>query len=220
VSATGHLGIKTGEYDRTIATLIPHYRELLGAAAVAVDTVARRAPVVVDLGTGSGAMAQQILKVRPKARVTGVDADTAMLLTATRRLRGSLRTITGDFELVGIPPCDVVSASFALHHVPTGLRKSAIYKRAFESLHEGGMLVSADCFLSSTSGMQRHDRRAWLDHLQRSYTRRKAENFLKTWAKEDYYFTLEREVELLKQAGFTVEIPWRKHSFAVVVGLK
>jgi len=220
MSATGHLGIKPGEYDRTIATLIPHYRELLGAAATAVDNVARRIPTVIDLGTGSGAMAEQIRKVRPKARIIGVDADAAMLATATRRLRGRIRTITEDFEQVRIPPCDVVSASFALHHVPTGLRKAALYKRSFESLRDGGMLVSADCFLSSTSKMQQHDRLAWIAHLQRSYTRRKAETFLKTWAKEDVYFTLEREVELLKEAGFTVEIPWRKDSFAVVVGLK
>ena len=220
MSATGHLGIKPGEYDRTIATLIPHYRELLGAAATAVDTVARRIPTVIDLGTGSGAMAEQIQKVRPKARIIGVDADAAMLATATRRLRGHIRTVTEDFEQVRIPPCDVVSASFALHHVPTGLRKAALYKRGFESLRDGGMLVSADCFLSSTSKMQLHDRLAWIAHLQRSYTRRKAETFLKTWANEDVYFTLEREVELLKEAGFTVEIPWRKDSFAVVVGLK
>ena len=55
--ATAHLGIKFGEYDSTIASLIPHYRLLLAAAAEAVDVVARTAPAVVDLGTGSGVLA-------------------------------------------------------------------------------------------------------------------------------------------------------------------
>ena len=32
----------------------------------------------------------------------------------------------------------------------------------------------------------------WLDHLKRNYTAKKAENFLRTWAKEDVYFTLDR----------------------------
>ena len=220
MSATGHLGIAPDAYDRTIATLIPHYKELLGAAAKTVDNLAKRAPVVVDLGTGSGALAQQLHRVRPSARMIGIDSDAAMLATATRRLRGQIRTITANFEDTDIPPCDVVSNSFALHHVPTERRKSALYKRCFTSLRRGGMLVSADCFLASSRKLQDHDRQAWLAHLQRTYTRAKSENFLKTWAKEDVYFTLDREIELLNDAGFEVEITWRRDNFAVVAGLK
>ena len=220
MGAAAHLGIKPGEYDKAIATLIPHYKELIGAAAAAVDMVARTIPTVVDLGTGSGTLAERILEVRPRARMVGIDADAAMLATATRRLRGQIRTIEDNFERARIPPCDVVSASFALHHIPTRRRKAAIYKRCFSSLRPGGMLVSADCFLASSPIVQKHNREAWLSHLQRAYTRRKAQQFLKTWAKEDVYFTLEREIELLKGAGFAVEVTWRNDSFAVVVGLK
>jgi trans-aconitate methyltransferase len=220
MSATSHLGIKLGAYDATIATLIPHYQDLSRAAADAVDAAAPREPVVVDLGTGSGALAQKILKVRPRAGLIGVDADGAMLATARRRLRGNINTIEADFEHVPIPRCDVISASFALHHVPTGRRKGALYRRCFASLRHGCMLVSADCFLASSARLQARNREAWLQHLQRTYTRKKAETFLKTWAKEDVYFTLDRELELLKDAGFSTEVTWRKDSFAVVVGLK
>jgi ubiquinone/menaquinone biosynthesis C-methylase UbiE len=220
VSATAHLGIKFGAYDKTIATLIPHYQDLVRAAAEAVDMAAPREPVVVDLGTGSGALAQKILKVRPRAGLIGVDADAAMLATARRRLRGQIETIEENFEHLPIPRCDVVSASFALHHVPTGRRKGALYRRCFASLRHGGMLVSADCFLASSARLQARNREAWLAHLQRTYPRTKAENFLKTWAKEDVYFTLDRELELLKDAGFATEVTWRRDSFAVVVGLK
>ena len=41
-----------------------------------------------------------------------------------------------------------------------------------------------------------------------------------TWAKEDVYFRLEDEIELLRSAGFSVDVPWRRDSFAVVVGAK
>jgi len=220
MSATSHLGIDPGAYDKTIATLIPHYRELLEAAASAVDVLARRTPTVVDLGTASGALAQHILKVRPKARMTGVDADGAMLATATRRLRGNIKTIEANFEQVRVPVCDVVSASFALHHVPTDRRKAALYERCAAALRPGGMLVSADCFTAASPKMQRRHRDAWLTHLSRAYSPKKAEGFLRTWAKEDVYFTLDREIELLKNAGFTVEVPWRKDCFAVLVGLR
>ncbi len=220
MGAATHLGIKPGEYDRAIATLIPHYNELIEAAAATVDVIARTAPAVVDLGTGSGALAQRILRVRPKARLIGIDADASMLAAAERRLRGNIQTIEDDFEQARIPRCDVVSASFALHHVPTGRRKGGLYKRCFSSLRHGGLLVSADCYLAASAKMRASHREAWLDHLERTYTRKKAENFLRTWAKEDVYFSLDREIELLREAGFSVEVPWRKDSFAVLVGLK
>jgi len=220
LGATTHLGIKPGEYDKLIATLIPHYLELIDAAAATVGVVARATPTVVDLGTGSGALAQRILKARPKARLVGIDADGSMLAAATRRLRGQIHTIEENFETVRIPDCDVVSASFALHHVRTDRRKGALYKRCFASLRRGGMFVSADCYLASSGKVQASDRQAWLDHLRRTYSRAKAESFLKTWAKEDVYFTLEREIELLGNAGFAVDVTFRRDSFAVLVGLK
>ena len=220
MGAATHLGIRPGEYDKTIATLIPHYSDLIDAAAAAVDIIARNTPAVVDLGTGSGALAQRILKVRPQARLMGIDSDGTMLDAAIRRLRGRIQSIEEDFERIRIPRCDVVSASFALHHVPTGRRKAALYKRCFTSLRPGGMFVSADCYLASSSVVRKRDRVTWLQHLQRVYTRKKAEQFLRTWAKEDVYFTLDREIELLKDAGFGVEVTWREDSFAVLVGLK
>jgi ubiquinone/menaquinone biosynthesis C-methylase UbiE len=220
MGATAHLGIKPGEYDKLIATLIPHYGELIDAAAAAVGIVARTVPTVVDLGTGSGALLQRIRNVRPKAKLIGIDADAAMLGAATGRLGKTLQKIEDNFEQAAIPSCDVVSASFALHHVPTEGRKAAIYQRCFAALRQGGMLVSADCYLAVAGKIQRRDREAWLDHLKRSYTARKAESFLRTWAKEDFYFTLEREIELLEKAGFAPEVMWRKDSFGVLVGLK
>ena len=220
MGAAAHLGIKPGEYDKLIATLIPHYGELIDAAAAAIDIVARNAPTVVDLGTGSGALLQRIRKVRPKAKLIGIDSDAAMLSAATGRLGKKLQTVEENFEQAAIPPCDVVSASFALHHIPTGGRKTAVYQRCFAALRPGGMLVSADCYLAVDRKIQRCHRQAWLAHLERVYTARKAESFLRTWAKEDVYFTLEREIELLEDAGFAAEVMWRKDSFGVLVGLK
>ena len=220
MGATAHLGIKFGAYDATIASLIPHYKALIAAAADAVDAAAPKSPAVVDLGTGSGALAAEILKVRPKARLIGIDADPSMLETARKRLKGRIDTIEDNFERARIPRCDVVSASFSLHHVDSGRKKGALYKRCFASLRDGGTFVSADCFLSSSAKLRQRHRQAWLDHLQTKYTKKKSEQFLRTWAKEDVYFTLDRELELLKEAGFSTEVTWRRDSFAVVVGLK
>jgi ubiquinone/menaquinone biosynthesis C-methylase UbiE len=220
MGAATHLGINLGDYDAVIRTLIPHYEELIGAAGAAVGALTRTAPAVVDLGTGSGALAQAILTARPRARLTGIDADAGMLAMAAKRLRGRITTIYGNFETTPIPRCDVVSASFALHHIRASRRKAALYQRAYAALTRGGLIVSADCCLAATAALQKNHRAGWLAHLRQNYSPARAEGFLSAWAKEDVYFTLEQEMALLKRAGFKVEVAFRKTCFAVVVGLK
>ena len=220
MGAATHLGINLSEYDAVIRTLIPHYDELIDAAGAAVGALARPAPAVVDLGTGSGALAQAVLKASPKARVTGIDEDAGMLAMAEKRLKGRITVIHGNFETTPIPGCDVISASFALHHIRTSRRKAALYRRAFAALKRGGLIVSADCGLASAAALQRSDRANWLAHLRQNWSPAKAEGYLKAWAKEDVYFTLEQEMDLLRRAGFKAEIAFRKTCFAVVVGLK
>jgi len=215
-----HLGIKLGEYDAVIRTLIPHYQELISAAGAVVGTLAGRNPAVVDLGTGTGALAARILKARPTARVTGIDEDAGMLAMAGSRLEGRLTAIHGNFERTPLPRCDVVSASFALHHIRTSRRKAAVYTRCFRALRRGGLMVSADCCLAATPALQHRHREAWLMHLRKRYSAARSAAYLRAWGKEDVYFTLDQEVTLLTEAGFGVEIVFRKDCFAVVVGLK
>jgi trans-aconitate methyltransferase len=220
MSVATHLGIKLGTYDATIRTLIPHYDELLDAAGNAVNTLARPAPMVVDLGTGSGALAARVLRVRPRATITGIDEDPAMLTAALKRLRGRLGTVHASFERAALPPCDLITASYALHHVGTKRRKASLYRRIFAALRRGGVLVTGDNFLASNRVVQAADRAAWLAHLRRRYGAAKAEGFLRAWAKEDVYFTLRDEVAMLEAAGFRVDVPWRRDSFAVICGLR
>ena len=57
-------------------------------------------------------------------------------------------------------------------------------------------------------------------HLQQNiHAGRRPKAFLRAWAKEDVYFTLDRETELLREAGFDVDVVWRRDSFAVIVAL-
>jgi tRNA (cmo5U34)-methyltransferase len=217
MGAAAHLGINLADYDASIRTLIPHYEDLVEAAASAVDTLAPRAPIVLDLGTGSGALAARVLKARPRARMTGIDEDEGMLELAARRLRGRLAIVCANFEQAALPACDVITASYALHHIRTKRRKSAMYARAFAALKRGGLLVSGDNCLASSPALRAAHRANWIAHLRRFYSPAKAEGFLRAWAKEDVYFTLEDEVAMLRAAGFAVDIAWRRDSFAVIV---
>ena len=221
MGAASHLGIDLRDYDTRIRSFIPGYEEMLaGASAILAAAIGRRNAVIVDLGIGTGALAARCLAAKPSARVAGVDEDEAMLAAARRRLGRRLTAIPGSFERLDLPRCDAVTASLALHHVPTAARRLRLFRRIHRTLRPGGVLISADCYLASTAALRSAERRAWIAHLERRYSASQAAAYLRAWAREDHYVRLEDEVALLKRAGFTVDITWRRGSFAVLAGAK
>lgn len=219
MGVAAHLGIRIDEYDARIRTFIPSYEMMLDRAADTLTGLRRRA-VIVDLGIGSGALAARCLSRVPDARVIGIDEDVEMLALARTRLRHRARTIAGSFLTTDLPRCDAIVASLALHHVRTPDMKLALYRRCAASVRPGGVLVSADCYLARTARTRTRHRAAWRRHLMRSYSSAEASAFLRVWAKEDTYFALGDETELLRAAGFTPDVRWRRNSFAVITGTR
>jgi SAM-dependent methyltransferase len=216
VSVSKHLAINIDEYDARIRTFIPRYEEMLSMAARIAATV-RPLNAVVDLGTGTGALAARVARLAPAVRITGIDEDAGMLAAAARRLRRYRPSLLHDsFLRAALPPCDAITASFALHHIASPRLKRALYGRARQALRKGGRLVSADCHPSGLQALAAESRRGWRDHIARTYGPRKAEAFLRAWAEEDFYMPLEVEFQLLQAAGFTVDVVWRCGSFAVL----
>lgn len=218
-----HLGIRLSEYDRRIRTFIPGYQEMLGATAEALQLVPRRRRLIVDLGIGTGALAQRCLEVSPRAAIYGIDADEGMLGVAKRRLGGRggrHQFVVGDFAKVPIPRCDAIVATLSLHHVHSVPAKARLYRRLYRALRPGGVLASGDAFLSQSRALRRREMDAWRAHMRRHYSAREVRSYFAAWAKQDRYLPLKLEITLLEQAGFRVDVPWRKAPFAVVVGLR
>jgi len=210
-----HLGIDLAEYDARIRTFIPDYEDMLDVAAAAIPA---RTRTIVDLGTGTGALAARCLDAAPRARVVGIDADPDILTLAARRLRGRATFTCGTFLRAPLPACDAVVSSFALHHVRTRRAKSRLYRRIHEAMRPRGLFVSVDCHPATARGIAGTQREAWKSHLRRAYTARRASAFLDAWSREDVYVPLESEVRLLQHNGFSVDVLWRKGAFAVLMG--
>jgi len=235
MSVAGHLRIELDEYDASIRAFVPGYEALVREAAAVLAELPAAHPEVIDLGIGTGALAAACLAVRPDARLTGIDADPAILEAARRRLSGAeagesargeragpavrgsgVRLVEADFLAAPLPACHAIVASLALHHVPAATAKRAFYGRCAGTLHPGGALVTADRFLTGDPSRDASEREAWLSHLERSFSRAEAEGYLTAWAGEDTYFPLERELAWLREAGLAPEVRWRETGFAVV----
>lgn len=220
MAVSSHLKIALNEYDARIRTFIPDYETMLDAAASALVAVGRPVTKVVDLGTGTGALAARVARTMPGVELVGIDEDEGMLGMAARRLtRHRATLIAGNFVRTAIPRCDAITASFALHHIERRRAKQALYTRARAALRPGGLLVSADCHPASNGALAAAGRQAWHAHLAGSYGPRQAESFLRAWAHEDFYVPLDAELTLLQSAGFTTDIVWRHGSFAVIAAV-
>lgn len=224
VSVASHLAVSPSEYDRRIRQLIPHYDELIHEASRALRLAERPIRLVVDLGIGTGALARECLKRAPAARAWGIDADPAMLQVANVRLRPWRRRVSivkGNFLETPLPRADAIITSYALHHIRTTRAKLAFYRRCRQALRPGGVLINGDCAPASGAVAVAADLEEWYSHLARSMrSRRAARRTYASWADEDTYMPLAVETRLLEQAGFSVEVPWRRSPFAVIVGVR
>lgn len=213
-----HLRIELDEYDQRIRAFVPGYEHMLRVASGAVGFVAAPAPVIVDLGVGTGALAAACLAVRPTASLLGLDNDPGMLRAAATRLAPVPRVTLdeADFLAMDLPRCDAFVACISLHHVRTPDVKRAFYARCRAALRPGGVLVTADCFPAVEPCIAAAHREAWLAHLEASGSRAEAEAHLAAWAGEDVYFPLETELGWLREAGLRPEVLWRVDGFAVI----
>jgi len=224
VSVAKHLNIKLSEYDRSIRTFIPNYEEMLAEVAKTASLIGKRQPTIIDLGIGTGGLSQRCLAVMPQVNIYGIDADPDILELARRRLsrkiKGRFNLAYGSFLETPFPRCDAIVATLALHHVASIKTKQKLYAKCFRALHSGGMLVNGDCFLAEHSRLAQRDMENWEAHMRRSYSAIEVKNFLAVWKKEDTYFPLRKEMQMLTSVGFQVEVVWRRPPFAVVMGWK
>jgi ubiquinone/menaquinone biosynthesis C-methylase UbiE len=222
MGVASHLKIRIAEYDDRIRTFIPAYEEMLDRAVEALQNLARPRPTLVDLGTGTGALAARCLEEVGGGRLLGIDADPEMLDVARKRLSASAgkRVLLrqGDFTKARLGRCDAVVASLALHHVPTSRRKVALYRRVYRALRPGGVLLNADCCLSRQSKVKDALMDRWRAHLRARYSAPETARFFRAWAQEDTYFPLEDELAMMRAAGLAADVWWREGAFAVLVG--
>ncbi len=220
-SVRRHLRVAIDAYDATIRQFIPGYEEMLRVAAQELTPVA--AGLVLDLGGGTGALAEAILEVDGGGTVELIDIDGEMLAQARTRLArfgGRARFAEGSF-LAALPRCHGVAASLALHHIPTLDGKRALYRQIHEALEPGGVFVNADATMPAEPAAADATWRAWADHMAaHGIEERRAFEHFEEWSEEDTYFPLEDELVAVASAGFDARCVWREVGITVVVGRK
>ena len=213
-----HLGLQASDYDTVIRTYIPQYEQMLATIVQLVHGD------IIDLGSGTGALAAAILYGHPTARVKLVDIDPAMLENARERVAAyadRAELVHASFE-AALPPCDAVVASLALHHVADPDRKRELYARILDALRAGGRLVIGDATVHPRGPERDAAFATWSTWMaQHGIAQPEADALFAKWAGEDFYLPLATELRLLADAGFSrPECFWKYGPIAVYGGFK
>ena len=217
-SVSSHLRLDTADYDRIIRTYIPYYDESRG---VQLDLLAAGlrpgAAQIVDLGGGTGSLAEAILERFEHCSVLVRDIDPEMLAVAKNRLaRFGNRVEVGIGSFADpLPQVEAVVAAFALHHIRNLDEKTEAYRRIREAIRPGGVFLNTDAVSGPFWPAMRDEWAAFM--ATKGFTLDQAHQNLDDWAAEDTYFSVHEELRAMERGGFeNAECFWRRGPIAVL----
>jgi tRNA (cmo5U34)-methyltransferase len=224
-SVEGHLNLKIAEYDRRIRMLVYAYEGMRTAQLALLERcLPRNGGLVLDLGGGTGALAEAVARRFPTIRVEIWDTDPAMLDFARARCApfGDRVGLVEKSFASPLPACDAVVACIALHHVKDMTAKGEIYRHIFRALRPGGLFANADTLMDTRPDQREHHFAVWSKFQQtQGFTADEAKNHFAAWAREDCYTSLSTEMKLLAEAGFTEpDCFWRDEHQGVFGAIK
>jgi tRNA (cmo5U34)-methyltransferase len=222
-SVESHLQLQVAEYDELIRRFIPRYDEMLDEVVYLVRSLAVDSGEFVELRIGTGALAERVIKAIPRAQIIGIDADPKMLEEAARRLsshQNRIKLRLQDFFSELPAAQNAYFAALALHHIPDRSLKQTLYRKIYHALRPGGLFLNADAMFDDSNSNR--ERKRWAAHLvSAGFDEAEAFDHLQSWRKEDNYFGVETELELMNKAGFShCDVAWRYGPMAVTVGKK
>ncbi len=217
-----HFEEDASDYDHHITHFVPYYKE---QNEVIMDLLPFEGTVRVrglDLGAGTGVLAEGILRRYPLAEVTVFDLAENMLDAARERLQKFENRVTfqkGDFSKddFGIG-YDLILSGLSIHHLGNP-QKQDLYRRIYLALNPGGIFLNRDVIRGATERLDEIYIRLW-----REYIRSMGEDdaaCMERYLAEDVPVSVEEQLEWLRKAGFVdVGCHWQRINYAIFGGHK
>ncbi len=212
-------------YDASRKKLIPCFDDFY---RVALDIVpfGKDAPIrVLDLGAGTGLMAEKVAEGFPGSFIVLLDISADMLAVARERLGrypNGFDFVVSDYAQPGSIQgnYDLVISSLSIHHL-TADEKRTLFKNIAAHLNPGGCFINADQVLGETPDIEASYKAFWERQIREAGATDEEISGAHERMKEDDMSTLSSQLQWLKDAGFnTVNCWYQNFSFAVFSGVK
>ena len=217
-----HFEREAAVFDKMFFKIMPCYQEMMEALIEAIPFSRRDKLKVIDLGCGTGNLAQKIITAYPNANVTCIDMAENMLKMAKAKLKVKLNVSfwLGDirnFNYSG--KYDVIAASMVLHHIDKK-DKLRFYRKLHNVLSKGGVFNVIDIFLAPDSYIQKIYMDKWKHFMKTSgLPMKKVNDMINRHQKEDRPVIFEDELSIMRKAGFKyVDAILKHYNFAVYSG--
>lgn len=231
-------------YDAAAEIIHPYYVEIQESILGRIARPADADFLLVDLGGGSGRLAEKFLTRFPRARAVVVDQSGPFLEIAEQRMapfggRGTCQVarLQDDWAAqLPEPPTAIVSMS-AIHHLSPH-EKRRLYERAHEALVPLGIFLNGDEVRDPDDDVYRQALANWSAHLFRIVEEGLVSDVMRQmfekWhdrnvthfdapraSGDDCHETVQAQLAYLCDAGFrSVSTVWQKETWAVLEGVK
>jgi tRNA (cmo5U34)-methyltransferase len=218
----GHFSEQASNYEILMERLVPWYQKQQSIINELLPEDNEANIHVLDLGCGSGALSELVLKRYPWSSVVGVDVTPNMLKAYEERLgqsSGRYELILGDyrFEPLG-SNYDIILAGLTLHHLTWGERRD-FYKLLYNALNPNGMFISSDIIIDEDWNTREKQYGAWKNFMESNGEN--AEFWYNKHMEKDFPITLSDHFNWLSKAGFKhTSCHWRHNNFAITSAQK
>lgn len=200
-------------YDEHMLSEVEGCKEGYIKMATLVPTHSER---LLDLGCGTGLELDEIFKLLPHIKVTGIDLTQAMLDELYRKHPDKdMQLICADYFQIplGKNEFDCAVSFQTMHHFSKD-KKLELYKKIYESLKDGGIYIECDYMV-----ITQKEEDFWFSENDRI---RKEQGV----AVEEFYHydtpcTVDNQMSLLREAGFiSVEPVFRMENTTMLLAAK
>jgi tRNA (cmo5U34)-methyltransferase len=208
--------------DESRRMLIPCFDDFYGVGVTELKYDSD-APIVLDVGAGTGLYSAMLLGRYPEAKLTLIDFSEEMLNLAKDRFAGRENTtfILGDYtEYPFDEKYDIVISALSIHHLDAA-GKRRFYKRAFDLLAPGGEFLNADQIAGLSQTLHDRNVKLWLDFVAGNGATDTEIERVKQSMELDDPSTITEQISWLSEAGFTTaDCIYQYRNFAVLYGAR
>lgn len=220
-----HFEEEAKEFNQNIRRLIPYYDQMI-EAMIDVLSFDKDKPIkVIDLGCGTGTIANAIKKRFPCAKITCLDFSKNMIEMAKIKLENYTDIIYKVQNLYDYPfdeKYDIIISSLALHHMITNEDKKNLYKRIYNALNIHGVFYNLDVVLGSNDYIQNIYMDKWKTFMYSTCPPKEVDDiWIPKYYEEDSPAKLINHIKWLEDIGFQdIDVIVKYFNYSVYGGKK
>ena len=225
MSIEGAFNRVSNRYDRWVRNAIPCYDELF-STAIELIPFPDGAPLrVLDLGAGTGLLAERVLRRYAEAHFVLYDVSPEMLeiaKTRFRRLAERFEFRLEDFLRISGEACfELVISSLAIHHL-SDPDKRTLFGLIHRALIPGGVFINVDQIKAPTEPLRRLYWDSWLERVRATDAEEpEIQEAIQRRTRHDQDASLPDQLSWMAQAGFSdVDCIYKIYFLGVLIGTK